>query len=299
MSTVAAVRTFHRFYTRLAGVLADQHLGTGLPLGQARVLFEIAQLAPVQARALQACLGLDAGYLSRRLAELEAAGLIERAPSATDRRAKDILLTASGRRRLTLLDRRSDAAAGRLLQRLDADGLRRLEQAMREIQRLLGDPVEIAPWPAGAPESRACLHAYFAELARRFPAGFDPRRSVSAEPEDLHPPRGAFLLVRCGGLPRGCGAVKRIGPRVGEIKRMWIHPELRGRGAGRQLLRALEAEAAQLGLAIVRLDTSRHLPEAIALYRAEGYREIAPYNDNPYAAHWFEKTLATRLPPRK
>jgi ribosomal protein S18 acetylase RimI-like enzyme len=75
---------------------------------------------------------------------------------------------------------------------------------------------------------------------------------------------------------------------------MWVHPELRGRGVGRLLLASLEARARELGFSTVRLDTSGHLNEAIALYRAAGYTEITPYNDNPYAAHWFEKHLLPR-----
>jgi DNA-binding MarR family transcriptional regulator/GNAT superfamily N-acetyltransferase len=290
-SLIPTVRTFNRFYTRVVGVLGDQHLKTGLTLGQARVLFEIGQLGPVAARALQAYLSLDAGYLSRRLAELERARLIQRLPSPQDRRVKRIVLTAKGERRLALLDRRSIEIVKRLTERLSRDQQRRLEAAMLEIQRLLDDDFEIAPEPPDSPEAQACLNGYFAELARRFPKGFDPARSVGAAPEEMRPPLGVFLMVHCGGRPRGCGALKTIDRGVGEVKRMWIHPELRGRGAGRRLLQALETQAVRLGLRTLRLDTSRHLGEALALYRSAGYREVARYNDNPYAAHWFEKRL--------
>ena len=289
---ISTVRTFNRFYTRVVGVLGDQHLGTGLTLGQARVLFEIGQLAPVEARALQAYLSLDAGYLSRRLAELERGRLIRRVPSPGDRRMKRIVLTAKGQRRLALLDRRSIEIVQRLTRRLDAQQRQRLEATMIEIQGLLDDDFEIAPEPADSPEAQACLNGYFAELTRRFPKGFDPARSVSADPEEMRPPRGVFLIVRCGERPRGCGALRTIESGVGEVKRMWIHPEVRGRGAGRRLLRALEQQAVRLGLHTLRLDTSRHLGEALALYRSAGYREIPAYNDNPYAAHWFEKRLS-------
>jgi DNA-binding MarR family transcriptional regulator len=288
---VATVRTFNRFYTRLVGVLGDQHLGTGLTLGQARTLFEIGQLAPVEARALGAYLALDAGYLSRRLAELERARLIRRVRSPEDRRVKRIVLTAKGEQRLALLDRRSIAIVERLTARLDRAQQQRLEAAMLEIQRLFDDDFAIAPEPPDSAEAQACLNGYFAELGRRFPKGFDPTRSAHAAVDELRPPSGAFLLVRCGGRPRGCGALRTIEPGVGEVKRMWIHPELRGRGAGRRLLAALEAEAGRLGFRRLRLDTSRHLGEALALYRSAGYVEIAPYNDNRYAAHWFEKRL--------
>jgi DNA-binding MarR family transcriptional regulator/GNAT superfamily N-acetyltransferase len=290
-SVVSTVRTFNRFYTRIVGVLGDQHLGTGLTLGQARVLFEIGQLAPVSARALQASLGLDAGYLSRRLTELERSKLILRQAATVDRRVKHIGLSAKGRAKLALLDDRSIAVVGRLTRRLDPAEQRRLESAMFEIQRLLDDDLEIAVEPPTSAEAQACLNGYFAELGRRFPKGFDPAKSARADPEETQPPHGVFLVVRCGGRPRGCGALRTLAPGIGEVKRMWIHPELRGRGAGRQLLQAIERHAKRLGLATLRLDTSRHLPEAIGLYRSAGYREIPAYNDNRYAAHWFEKSI--------
>jgi ribosomal protein S18 acetylase RimI-like enzyme len=57
------------------------------------------------------------------------------------------------------------------------------------------------------------------------------------------------------------------------------------------MLGALEEEAAQLGFRTVRLETNKALREAIELYRAAGYREVDPFNDEPYAHHWFEKRL--------
>jgi GNAT superfamily N-acetyltransferase len=245
----------------------------------------------VEARALQAHLGLDAGYLSRRLAELEQRGFLERRRAAGDGRVKRIALSPQGRRKLAQLERASDRVMAQRLARLAPGERERLTAAMQDIQRLLDDPLEIGPEPADSPAAQACLNAYFSELQRRFPGGFDPEASVSADPHELRPPDGQFLLVRCGSRPRGCGALKRIAPGVGEIKRMWIHPELRRRGAGRQLLAALEACAPALRLHTLRLDTSAPLAEAVALYRAAGYREIAAYNDNPYATHWFEKHL--------
>ena len=80
-------------------------------------------------------------------------------------------------------------------------------------------------------------------------------------------------------------------PGVGEIKRMWVAPQVRGRGVGRKLLGALEHAARERRLLTVRLDTHASLAEALHLYRTSGYREIPRFNDNPYAHHWFEKTL--------
>ena len=78
---------------------------------------------------------------------------------------------------------------------------------------------------------------------------------------------------------------------MGLIKRMWVARSARGLGVGRRLLEALEHRARALGLRAVRLDTNRALDEAQALYRKHGYRQVAPFNDEPYSHLWFEKTL--------
>ena len=72
---------------------------------------------------------------------------------------------------------------------------------------------------------------------------------------------------------------------------MWIAPEARGIGLGRRLLEELERVAHQAGVSVLRLETNRALREAIALYRRSGYVEVEPFNDEPYAQHWFTKNL--------
>jgi ribosomal protein S18 acetylase RimI-like enzyme len=59
------------------------------------------------------------------------------------------------------------------------------------------------------------------------------------------------------------------------------------------MLEALEAQAWALGLTTLRLETNRTLQEAIRLYRSAGFREVAAFNDDPYAHHWFEKRLCS------
>jgi DNA-binding MarR family transcriptional regulator/GNAT superfamily N-acetyltransferase len=296
---IAAARVFNRFFSESVGALSDAHLGTGLPLGHARVLFEIGRLAPIEMQALRSYLGLDAGYLSRTLSSLEKGGLIRLTASKIDGRARVVALTPKGKKRIETLDDRSDDKVAGWFERLDAEQTGRLLDAMSTIRRLLSFDIEIAPCPADSAEARVCLAAFFAELGRRFPGGFDPARSVPADAHEMSPPSGRFLLVSSRGLPRGCGAVKTLSPGIGEIKRMWIHPELRGAGVGRRLLEALEASSSELGHHTVRLDTSERLGEARALYRAAGYREIPAYNDNPYAQHWFEKRLEPKRAQRR
>jgi GNAT superfamily N-acetyltransferase len=98
-----------------------------------------------------------------------------------------------------------------------------------------------------------------------------------------------FLVARLGGQPAGCGGLKTLDAETGEIVRLWVDRPHRGLGIGRRLLAALEDESRAQGHTRVRLDTNRSLDEAQAMYRTAGYDEIARYNDNPYANHWFEK----------
>jgi GNAT superfamily N-acetyltransferase len=145
---------------------------------------------------------------------------------------------------------------------------------------------------ASSDEAVRLVQAYVDEIAATFPGGFDPDASVSADPAEMTPPRGCFLVVRDGGgAAIGCGGVKLLDAHTAEIKRMWLAPTARGHGLGARLLAALEQAARDLGADQGRLDTNGQLEAAIALYRRNGWRDVAPYNDNAYATHWFAKEL--------
>jgi putative acetyltransferase len=117
------------------------------------------------------------------------------------------------------------------------------------------------------------------------------RGLIRAQPlAELLGPGDRVLIGWVDGEAVACGAVRALEPGVGEIKRMYVVPELRGRGLGRRLLVSLEAEATAMGFERLRLDTGRRQTEAIELYRSAGYRPIAPYNDT--ADLWFERDLA-------
>jgi GNAT superfamily N-acetyltransferase len=120
--------------------------------------------------------------------------------------------------------------------------------------------------------------------------------------EDHDPPVHAdarYLLMRDGGQAIGCAAVQPLEPRIGELKRMYIVPDERGRGLGRALLRAVEDLAKVAGYEVLRLETGWAQPEAVALYDSAGYSRITPYGywkDEP-GSICFEKSLTTAPPP--
>lgn len=286
------IRDFNRIVTLRSGAMDESYLGRGRPLGQARLLFEIGN-GGRDLKELRQRLRLDSGYLSRLLAALRRQGLVTVAADPADRRQRRAVLTDAGRAEWAAYDALSDAVARSMLAPLSPGDGARLVAAMGEVRRLLAaSSLAIAVEPPASPEARACVAAYIGELGRRFEHGFDPGNGNPTPDDDaLTPPAGCFLVARLDGRAAGCGALRRLEPGVGEIKRMWVAPEARGLGLSRRLLAALEDEARALGFARVRLDTNRALTEAQALYRSAGYREIGRFNDNPYADLWFEKGL--------
>lgn len=288
---VSQVRRFNRIVTQRVGALNDRFLSRDRSLGEARLLWEIGADGR-DVRSLRADLELDSGYLSRLLRSLEVSGLVKVGPNPSDKRVRVARLTRSGRAERAVLDKRSDELAASLLAPLGAKQRTRLVAAMADVERLLTAAiVEIAPIDPSHPHAQLCLRAYFAELDRRFDTGFDPELSISADNEELRPPAGLFLIATLRSDPIGCGALKFHNTQPAEIKRMWIADSARGLRVGRRLLGELEARAADHGARTVRLETNKSLVEAISLYRSAGYIEVAPFNDEPYAHHWFEKQL--------
>jgi DNA-binding MarR family transcriptional regulator/GNAT superfamily N-acetyltransferase len=291
---VDQVRSFNRVVTQRVGALDDSYLGRNRPLGQDRVLWEIGTEG-CEVRALRSRLGLDAGHLSRLLRTLEDAGLVRTAPSPADGRIRVTQLTPAGRSERAVLDRRSDDLAESMLAPLDAREREELVAAMRTVRRLLtAATIEINRADPRSADARGCVRAYFAELDRRSESGFDVAAGISAEPDEVTPPAGLFLVAYRSGEPVGCGAVKHHLGAPSEIKRMWVAEPARGLGIARRLLTELESDAVKSGATMARLETNRALVEAIAMYRSAGYVEVAAFNDEPFAHHWFEKELADR-----
>ena len=285
------VRSFNRTVTQRVGALSDSFLARDRPLGEARMLWEIGT-GGCEVRALRQRLDLDSGHASRLLRSLERAGMVEVAPSSSDRRVRVARLTPEGLAERGLLDERSDELATSMLRPLDAAQSKRLIEAMRTVERLLTfSAVEIRPVDPTHPDARQCFRAYFEELDERSESGFDPDAGISAAPHELTPPAGLLLIAYLHAEAVGCGAVKHHAGAPSEIKRMWVSSSARGLGLGRRLLGELETSAARSGATVVHLETNRALTEAIALYRSAGYREVPAFNDEPFADHWFEKRL--------
>ena len=150
--------------------------------------------------------------------------------------------------------------------------------------------VEIRPLAPRDPRARRLIDAL-----DRLQTSLYPAESNHLDPiETLERDNVTFLAAFVGGEVVGCGAVKRISPCYGEIKRMYVEPRVRGRGVGSALMDGLESSLLDHGIDLARLETGVHQPEALTLYERRGYVRIGPfgeYDDDPLSV-FLEKRLA-------
>jgi putative acetyltransferase len=112
--------------------------------------------------------------------------------------------------------------------------------------------------------------------------------------EDVAGGRGTFLVAREHGVAVGCGAIRRISPTTGEVKRMFVAPAARGRGVGGRILAALEQWASSAGITRLVLEAGDRQREAIRLYERAGFIAIPCFGEYADAvlSRCFEKIIA-------
>ncbi len=125
------------------------------------------------------------------------------------------------------------------------------------------------------PEVHALLAASDAYLMRLYPPESNHLLDVTA----LSRPEVTFIVARLNGRALGCGAIVRSGKAWAEIKRMFVTPAARRQQLGRKLLLQLETIATEYGIPLLRLEAGVKQPEALALYRAAGFKEIGAFGD--------------------
>lgn len=288
---IGRVRGFNRTVTQRMGALNEEYFARSRPLGASRVLLEIGD-GVTDVRTIRTRLDLDPGYLSRLLRTLEAERLVQIERDERDQRARIVRLTDAGQDERAALDRRSQELARSLLAPLSSQERVRLVEAMVTVERLLtAGLIEVAVEDPTSATARFCLRSYFDELDSRFDDGFDPALSISAAAHELTAPTGLLLIARIHGEAVGCGALRFHGAESTELKRMWVASNSRRLGVGRRILLELEHQARQRGTTHLRLETNRHLGEAINLGRSAGYVEVPAFNGETYAHHWFEKDI--------
>jgi len=145
---------------------------------------------------------------------------------------------------------------------------------------------------ADTPETVPAVKTFFAEYSKLLaqyedPGAFEVVKELESLPEPYSPPNGKLFLAYVGNEPAGCVGIRKLDPRICEMKRLFAAPHFRGKGVGRHLVENAMTEARDLGYRKMRLDTVPPLADAIHLYQSIGFRPIERYNDNSYPGAMF------------
>jgi DNA-binding MarR family transcriptional regulator/GNAT superfamily N-acetyltransferase len=290
LDAIARLRRFNRVVTREIGALDTSYLGRGRPLGVARVLHLIrpggTDVAEIRSR-----LGLDTGLLSRTLRSLQGEGLIHLATDASDRRRRIVHLTPAGQAEWQVYENLGHAKAQHVLDRASPRQQAVIDAMDLIATVMLRDEIDIRDADPDEAAAIHCLQAYYALLQTSIPDITSGMLTLPlSDAPRYRPPHGAFLIAWSDDLPIGTVSLRPLEPGIAEVKRLWVDPMARGQGLARRLMRAIEDRARNMGFSSVRLDTNSALTAAVALYRATGWVDIAPYTSPP-ANVWMAKRL--------
>lgn len=275
---VAAVRAFNRFYTPIMGLLRDGLLHSPYSLTEARVIYELSQRKQTEVAALRRTIDIDAGYLSRLLARLEDAGLVERERSPADGRRQVARLTAEGRAAYAMLDERSAREVGALLEGLREEDRVRLLGAMATITHVLGGRPRSDGFVLREPRPGDygwVIHRHgvlyseeyqwdktFESLVARVVADYVDRGDSRRE---------AAWIAEVDGERAGCVFCVRNDERTAQLRLLLVEPWARGRGIGRRLVDECLRSARRAGYERIRLWTNDVLVEARRIYERAGF----------------------------
>jgi DNA-binding MarR family transcriptional regulator/GNAT superfamily N-acetyltransferase len=285
---VARVRSFNRFYTNVAGLLREGLLGTDLTLTEARLVFDLAQRERTEVAALRETLALDAGYLSRLIQRLERRGLLRRARSEADARRRVLSLTARGRRKFELLDRRSAGDVRALLEPLGEPDRRRLVAAMETIRAVLEPGERPRSFVLRRPEPGDLgwvVQFHGASYAEEF--GWDARfealvADVVSDFGRAHDPeRERCWIAEVDGQPAGSVFCMRRSARVAQLRLLCVDRRARGLGVGSRLVDECIRFARRAGYRRLTLWTNDVLTDARRIYDRAGFEPVGeqPHSD--------------------
>ncbi|HYB42505.1 MAG TPA: helix-turn-helix domain-containing GNAT family N-acetyltransferase [Candidatus Methylomirabilis sp.] len=279
---IAAVRRFNRFYTKRIGALDEGLVRSAFSLAEARVLYELAHREKATATELGRELGLDAGYLSRILADFKRRGLVARKSSATDGRQTLLWLTAKGQAAFATLDARTREDVGAMVSGLPTGEQARLVEAMRTIEDLLGAPAEPkAPYllrPHHPGDMGWVVHRHGALYAREY--GWDERFEamvagiVAKFIEHYDPRRERCWMAEKDGKVVGSVFVVQQSKTVAKLRLLIVEPEARGLGIGARLVSECVRFARHAGYRKMTLWTNDVLLAARRIYEKAGFRLV-------------------------
>ena len=307
-SSIRAIRSFNRFYTRLVGALDEGHLDSAFSLAEVRVLYELAHGEALTATDIAHDLSLDAGYLSRLLAALEKKRLVRRA-RGTDARRRTLGLTAAGRTTAAGLESRASEAVAALLEPLSGAEQKELVTALERVQALLSADNHAKPKLEEPFAVRAhrpgdmgwVVEAHGALYWKEY--GWDERfealvaRVVADFIDHFEPEREHCWIAEANGVRVGCVFLVRHPerPGVAKLRLLLVDPSARGLGLGRYLVGECMRFARDAGYHTMTLWTNDVLVSARRIYEAAGFTLAAEERHQSFGKELVAQTWEVAL----
>ncbi len=142
---------------------------------------------------------------------------------------------------------------------------------------LSGTEIELRREDLDSPAVQELFAALNLEIMKQYPDEGDNHFRLDAE--EIVDGRGALFVAYLAERPVGCGSIRKLDADTAEIKRMYVADDTRGRGIGGELLRSLEAEAHELAVSRLLLETGEHQAAALALYGRAGFRRVPRFGE--------------------
>ncbi len=298
-STIARVRRFNRFYTRILGLLDRHILDSPFSLTEARVLFEIANTRGCTATKLIELLEIDPGYLSRMLKKFEKQNLIFKEKSASDGRFHFLHLTRKGRDVLAKLNESADRQIAKLIGSLSGDRQAALVKSMARIEAVLSDQpdssidssVTIRTHRPGDIGYVAYRHGVLYAKEYGFDLTFDyyVARGLVEFLENYDSVTDRLWLAEYDGQIVGSIAIVGRGGNTAQLRWFLVEPGFRGRGVGRRLMAEAINFYRERQFAKVFLWTFDALHAARHLYQSFGFQLTDRKEHDVWGRHLVEE----------
>lgn len=299
---IAAVRRFNRFYTRQIGLLEEGHLHSPFSLTEVRVLYELAHRRQCTATEVGEFLGLDHGYLSRKLRGLEKQGLIRRERSKQDGRQAILQLTSKGAKVFGGLNEDANQQIGGMLQNLSDAKRQLLIRSLSSVESILGG--ETLPSPIVIRQHRPgdmgwVVYRHGALYKQEY--GWDERfealvaHVVADFIDQFDPKRDRCWIAEKDGEIVGSIFLVKSTTKIAKLRLFLVEPTARGSGIGKILVQECLRFAREAGYTTVRLWTQSCLDAAGHIYERVGFRLIEEEPNHSFGHDLVSQTWELKL----
>jgi DNA-binding MarR family transcriptional regulator/GNAT superfamily N-acetyltransferase len=286
---VGVIRSFNRFWTEEIGLLNAGLLDTPYSLTEARIIFELAHVDAAELADLRTQLGIDSGYLSRIMNRFKADGLVDAGPSPSDGRRQLVRLTGRGRAVFAMLDARSSAEIGGLLERLGHEDRRRLLDALSSAQEILergGRPKPYLVRPLQPGDLGWVVQRHGAVYAEEY--GWDESfealvaHIVADYVDHRDSSKDNAWIAELDGEPVGCVFCIHDDDQTAQLRLLLVEAKARGYGIGARLVDECIRFAADAGYTEMKLWTNDILMSARRIYEAAGFKLVDEERHHSY-----------------